>query len=110
MLHGGVVQLKITPALTVRKGSIHFKPRFDGPLGSLLNTFLGFTTICTCLLYLALFRGSDVPSPHEQRIKNIGSATAISPASKGANMKQLSFIEVQMLAKALGGSFATQFS
>lgn len=102
---GGLARLRLTPALAVRSAHIRFQPRCAGPLGRLLSNFLGFVPICACLIYLGRYGRSDAPSPHDQRVACQGSSAKVS--SKGA---KLSYVEVQMLAKALGGSFTANFS
>jgi len=103
----GFARLRLTPALVVRTAQIRFEPRCAGPLGRPLSSFLGFVPICACLIYLGRFGRSDAPSPHEQTVTCQGSTIAV--AAKGGKT-QLSFVEVQMLAKALGGSFTANYS
>lgn len=107
-LLSGVARVTVTPALVVRSAHLRITPRFAGPLGKLLSGFLGFVPVCAVLLYLALFRKSEAPSPHAHILHCQGEAKIRSQSSgwKG----QLTFVEVQMLAKALGGSFNTQFA
>jgi len=104
---GGLARLRLIPALVVRTAELHFQPRCAGPLGKLLGSFFGFVPICACLIYLGRYGRSEAPPPHEQRVSSHGSSVAI--ASSGGKA-QLSFVEVQMLAKALGGSFTMNFS
>lgn len=98
---GGLARLRLAPALVVRAAEIRFQPRFAGPLGRPLSSFLGFVPICACLIYLGRFRRSEAPAPHEQRG---------SPLALKSGRAQLSYVEVQMLAKALGGSFSANFT
>jgi len=105
--NGGIAQLRLTPALVVRTAQLQLRPRFAGPLGRPLSSFFGFVPICACLLYLGRYGRSAAPSPHDQTVAHRGSSTAV--ASKGRR-PQITFVEVQMLAKALSGSFTGNFS
>lgn len=104
---GGTAQLRLTPALVVRTAQLHLRPRFQGPLGRPLNSFLGFVPICAVLLYLGRYGKSEAPSPHDQTVAHQGSSTAV---AAGGRQPQVNFVEVQMLAKALGGSFTANYS
>jgi len=92
----GLAKLRLSPALTVRAAQLHLRPRFAGPLGRLLSSFLGFVPICACLIYLGRYGRSEAPAPHKQL--KCETAASNSPV-------QMSFVEIQMLAKALGGHF-----
>jgi len=103
----GLARLQLTPSIVVRTAHIHFQPRFAGPLGRFFSNLFIFVPCCACLIYLGRYRRSEAPTPHEQRVQS--RCATVAPASPGSEV-QLTFVEVQMLAKALGGSFTATFS
>lgn len=100
-----VAKLRLLPSLIVRTAELTLTPRFAGPLGRPLNSFVFFVPLCTALLYLGLFRRSSAPPQHAQAICCQGPVPVVSSRRLGdASASQLHFIEIQMLAKALSGS------
>lgn len=91
-------KLRLSPSLMVRTAELSLTPRFAGPLGRPLNSFVVFVPLCALLLYLGLDKRSTSSSQRMQTICCQGAAAKI------CSSKELHFIEVQMLAKALSGS------
>lgn len=92
LVGGDVQRLRVSPALVAREAHLRLSPRPAGKLGDILSSFFGFVPLCAIGLFLGPLRW--------RRASGSVTPIAASPARQAGG---LSFVEAQMLAKALGG-------
>mmetsp|Transcript_13528 Transcript_13528/g.29701 ORF Transcript_13528/g.29701 Transcript_13528/m.29701 type:complete len:458 (-) Transcript_13528:150-1523(-) len=86
-------RLRLTPALVARHAQITFRPRPAGCLSGFLTSFFGFVPLCAVSIFLIFF----------SKRKGASASSALVSVPKS----NLDFVEVQMLAKALGNRGAS---